>query len=183
MANTLDNVLIKYSDNDGVLRTVTYKAFVEQDPKQLSKNDQKVFPAISELYQLNNREPPLYHSFEDVPQKPLTIDLTKTKHPNPYCYGLFNGKENSVYVHTDNFKGGFFAALEVLAHELKHAEQQSEETRRLEKENGLIFQQISFLKEAQAFSFGNFVRALYVSEKGNFRDVLKCYFSRSCSLY
>ena len=74
--NTLDNIKVDYFDVHGEKRTTTYKEFIKLDPKTLEHSNLELLKVMQELYALNDREPPLYKSFPDKPDKPLTIDAT-----------------------------------------------------------------------------------------------------------
>lgn len=176
--NTLDNINVDYLDVDGKRITTTYKEFIELDPKTLEPSNLELFKVMNELHALNDRIPPLYKSFPDKKDKPLTIDATSILDAllgggEKGAVASFNPRKNVVCFEKAEMD---VALLDSLAHELKHAEQQSQELEEMEQTDGLSYHQIGYLKESQAYAFGDYVAALSLLNKGwNFDKISKTY--------
>ena len=186
MANTMDHIVIKYGvqlehypplfdeaaqkewqEKSKKIKTATLPEFIAKDPKELSEMEQKLQSAIKRLYQLNDREPPLFRSFPNWrPNLPLTIDATYLPKTSSSYFAEFSPSENHIFFEKTDEDTNL---LDSLAHELKHAEQCSEETYNISTgTNGLQAQQMKFLGEAQAYAFATYVTALDLFDRGIF---------------
>ena len=176
MANTLDNVLVEHHK----LGVIKFKEFLNIEPKKLSKKEYTLQKVMARLYHLNERIPPLFYTFPERPNKPLVIKADTINRCSSNNIGaLYDSDDN--YIQFENTGSGDNYLLNELAHELKHAEQYSEERRNLFKEkNGLICHQIDYLDEAQAYAFGDYVVALDCLEKKCSADE---YIEHACSPY
>lgn len=166
--NALAQIVVKYTTKAGKLKYRMFQDFLSEHDNALFVQGQELKNAMGQLYQLNENVPPLFKSFptrKDL--KRLTIDAT----------GLgmdCNGKVGAFFVPATNTVC-FEAAsgkdlLKKLAHELKHAEQSSDETmalrEKLKKENGLGYHQLNYLLEAHAYLFESFVEDLAAGKAG-----------------
>ena len=70
--NTLDNIRIKYVTADFSEGMATIKDFIKLSPRKLESTNRKLLFAARSLYKLNDCDPPLYKSFPDKPDRPLT---------------------------------------------------------------------------------------------------------------
>ena len=166
-ANTLDNVKIKYVTADFDEEMSAIKDFITLDPESLDSTNRELLSAVKCLYKLNQRETPLYKSFPDRPDTPLIIngtDLLKwSVVPNEgEELAFFIPRKNEV---TFNNKEKGVELLVALSHELKHAEQYSQEFEEMQKEDGLAHHQLSYLQEAQAFAFSDYVLFLFLLDR------------------
>jgi len=99
----------------------------------------------------------------------LVIDCTSGIEENfSACYDF---KENKVKLKESTLEGTELNLLINFAHELKHAEQYSEELYKMQEyarnNDGLMYHQLEYLTEAQAYAFEEYVEDLfYAKEKG-----------------
>ena len=168
--NTMDVIFVDYLlPGETKKQTVPLKEFLTLPQDQLTEQNQKVQKALGQLYKLNDREPPLYHSFPKRNVGPLVIDCTPVMNENfSACYYF---KENKVKLEESTLEGTELDLLDSFSHELKHAEQFSEEfcavRAELRDKDGLGFHQLLYLTEAQAYAFDEYVKDLfYAKEKG-----------------
>ena len=161
MANSMDTILVKYgakgidveydhSDHPEV-KTVTLPEFLKIPPEQLSGDERKIQDAASKIYELNEKEPPLYKNLVNQnPQRPpLTINCTG-KYNVPGA-AVFVGEKNEIgfISKDDNLVGS-------LAHELQHAEQhaQLEIQKILDGNDNQAKREVFLMDEAEAFFTG-----------------------------
>ena len=158
------------------IKTMTVPEFIyperypDNPPLNLTETEGKIQHAIRQLYELNEKDPPLYQEFPTFrsDKNPLTIDLTTAGMTGEDAEASFKMETNKVeFEETD--KPDVLVAT--LAHELKHAEQCGEEAYRLHipmnislltgkpMENAYAWHQLHFLMEAQACVTG--VRAYH----------------------
>ena len=140
------------------IKTATLCEFLEIDLSKLSEKEQKIQHAIKLIYELNKRKPHIYSQFPTFRSKenPLTIDITRTEN-SEISYAFFDEMKNRISF-TDINDTDFL--VQVLAHELKHAEQTDEEVyhyhllslKGFSMENAYAWHQLEFLKEAQAYT-------------------------------
>ena len=163
-ANTMDVVFVDYLLPDGTKpQRVTLKEFLALPQDQLTKQNQKIQKVLGQLYKLNDRKPPLFHSFPKRNVGPLVIDCTPvTSKPYGACYYLAKNKIGLVEL--ELISSTELSLLRSFAHELKHAEQTSEEhyslQNKMRENDGLGFHQLEYLAEAQAYAFGGYVAYL-----------------------
>lgn len=163
MTNTMDGILIEYGQK--LKSKVTLREFLNIPTKQLPKKQQKIQQALDFIYKLNEKNPPLFSRFPNWREgKPLTIDcVSVTTKSDDTATASFNTFHNVIRFQNTNASSDF---VEVIAHELKHAEQNSEESYHLHKiyfkQNAYRYHQLRFLEEAQAYLFGNYVAILQV---------------------
>ena len=163
MTNTMDDILVEYEQTSK--SRVTLREFLSIPTNKLPKKQQKIQRALDFIYKQNEKDPPLFSRFPNWRQdKPLTIDcvsaLTTDDNTTAASFNIFHN-----VIRFQNTKRSI-DFIEVLAHELKHAEQASEESYILHasyfKQNHYRYHQLSFLEEAQAYLFGNYVSMLQV---------------------
>ena len=163
--NTMDVIFVDYllpgEPEDAEKHRVTLREFLAFPSDQLTEQNQKIQKALGQLYQLNDREPPLFKSFPKR-EKPLVVDCTPIKEANfGACY--VDG-ENKVKIVESSLKHTELGLINVFAHELKHAEQFSEELCKIVNaacnNDGLAFHQLGYLIEAQAYAFDGYVSYL-----------------------
>ena len=163
--NTMDVIFVDYllpgEQEETTPHHVTIKEFLALPQDQLTEQNQKVQKVLGQLYQLNDREPPLYHSFPKREAGPLVIDCT----PCPQFFtASYNQDGNFIVIEESALELTELSLLGVFAHELKHAEQFSEETYKIykntEKDDGLAYHQLEYLAEAQAYAFDGYVEYL-----------------------
>lgn len=163
--NTMDVIFVDYllpNEPEGTTpHHVTLKEFLALPQDQLTEQNQKVQKVLGQLYQLNDREPPLFHSFPKREAGPLVIDCT----PCPQFFtASYNQDGNNIVIEESALELTELSLLGVFAHELKHAEQFSEETYKIYKntkeDDGLGFHQLEYLAEAQAYAFDGYVEYL-----------------------
>ena len=74
--NTMDVIFVDYllpgEPEDATKHHVTLKEFLALPQDQLTEQNQKIQKALGQLYKLNDRKPPLFHSFPER-EKPLVI--------------------------------------------------------------------------------------------------------------
>ena len=58
MPNALDVIQVKYGQKTGEEKTISYLAFLELDPSNLSENEEKLQQAMKKLYHLNENKYP-----------------------------------------------------------------------------------------------------------------------------
>ena len=191
-SNTLDNILIQYGhslQNDETLESsrdlmfasdmpngnmpvhenpktqlTTLKEFLKIKPEKLSSEEQKLQQVLATLHRLNDRNPPLFQSFPNWrPNQPLTIDVSDM--PNTDCHAVFYADENCIGFHKGMPQG---TLLGMIAHELKHAEQCSEElyTKAYHNANHKESQELRFIEEVHAKAFDTYVTMLDAKERG-----------------
>jgi|GEM_PF-2640330 len=165
--NTMDVIFVDYLlPGETKKQTVPLKEFLTLPQDQLTEQNQKIQKALGQLYKLNDREPPLFHSFPKREVGPLVIDCT------PITEGNFGAHyvsgENKVEIVESELESTELHLIDIFAHELKHAEQFSEELNEIwnksKKDDGLAFHQLGYLIEAQAYAFGNYVTYLFQLE-------------------
>ena len=166
--NTLDNVRIKYVTADFSEGMTTIKDFIKLNPESLDSTSRELLSVVRCLYELNDCEPPLYKSFPDRPDRPLTIDGTdllkwSVVPKKGEELAFFRPKENII---TFNDKETGITLFNALTHELKHAEQYSVEVEELSQSDGLAHHQLGYLQEAQAYAFWEYVAVLCFLKKG-----------------
>ncbi|MBR5129849.1 MAG: hypothetical protein IKV03_01305 [Alphaproteobacteria bacterium] len=166
MPNTLDNILIKYgtssTKNENDFKITTYKEFLSLKQEELSEREYQIQTAMAALYCLNDCTPPLFLSFPNWrPNKPLTIETTRLS--RTHSVAVFNTQHNIIHFDdTDDPE----LLLMALSHELKHAEQFSQECFKVEKESNLAYHQLNFLSEAQAHAFMTYVAMIACKKQG-----------------
>lgn len=166
--NTMDVIFVDYllpNEPEGTTpHHVTLKEFLALPQDQLTEQNQKVQKVLGQLYQLNDREPPLYHSFPKRNVGPLIIDCTPICNPSISFTACYYELDNCVGIKESALELTELSLLGVFAHELKHAEQFSEETYKIyentQEDDGLGFHQLEYLAEAQAYAFGGYVEYL-----------------------
>lgn len=157
MENTLDGVLVKYIALDSKSPAITtYKDFLTLSPEKLPSDTLWLQKEMARLYNLNNRRVPLYHSFPKRKNKsPLTIDastIEKAEEKEHSTASFVQGINSIIFYQAAKECN----LLNILAHELKHAEQFSDD-RTLINENGLALRQLEYLAEAQAYTFEAYI--------------------------
>ena len=166
--NTMDVIFVDYllpGEPEGTTpHHVTLKEFLALPQDQLTEQNQKIQKALGQLYKLNDREPPLFNSFPKREAGPLVIDCTPIVRKNiGACYDI---EKNKVMIEESEFDSTEVSLLGTFAHELKHAEQTSEECYKLQMEtldnDGSAYHQLRYLKEAQAYLFGKYVKFLFL---------------------
>jgi len=166
--NTMDVIFVDYllpNEPEGTTpHHVTLKEFLALPPEKLTEQNQKIQKALGQLYKLNDREPPLFHSFPKREAGPLVINCGYAAYQNLYAY--YEPNENKVALADNALAATELYLLSTFAHELKHAEQTSEEhyslQRKMQRKDGLAYHQLRYLNEAQAYAFGSYV--LYLSQ-------------------
>ena len=132
------------------------KDFLALDPKDLTPEEKMIQSALSFLYEQNDQTPPIYKSFPKR-DKPLVIDCTVGV--DKYA-GIYMTDLNEIHLKGKGKK--LSRVLEILAHELKHAEQHigidGLELNNYQK------QQLHFLDEALAYACDKFVLDRYYKE-------------------
>ena len=164
-ANTMDVIFVDYVlPNETEKQRVTLKEFLALPPDKLTEQNQKIQKALGQLYKLNDREPPLYHSFPKRKAGPLVINCD---HPNYKDFEAYYIQEENKIELAESIaeERPECTLLWAFAHELKHAEQSSEEfcdlfNAIIKKGDGLAYHQLNYLKEAQAYAFGSYVSHL-----------------------
>ena len=170
-ANTMDVIFVDYvlpgEPKDAEKHRVTLKEFLALPQEQLTEQNQKVQKALGQLYQLNDRESPLFNSFPER-EDPLVIDCTPVEGNFSAHYLI---KDNKVKLEKSALESTELWLLDTFAHELKHAEQVSEEHYKMnddaQKNDGLKYHQLGYLAEAQAYAFGSYVTYLFQLESSS----------------
>ena len=152
MPNALDVIQIKYGQKTGEEKTISYLAFLELDPSNLSENEEKLQQAMKKLYHLNENKYPLYNVFSDWQvDKPLTINLMEKPAGTDYG-GAFNRHRNDIRFNEMAFDNS--ELFLTLVHELKHAEDSTKESFDFKNEcrlnDGLSYHQMGILSESRA---------------------------------
>ena len=163
--NTMDVIFVDYvlpGKPEGTTpQRVTLKEFLALPQDKLTEQNQKIQKALGQLYQLNDREPPLFHSF---PKRKTELVINCTPREKGNFTACYVPDDNKVEIVESTLESTESALLHVFAHELKHAEQFSEELcearNKFKNDDGLAYHQLSYLIEAQAFAFGNYVSHL-----------------------
>ena len=160
MENVLDNILIKYNKQSYInknwikVATTTYKDYLYLNPEYLPQRERYFKTAMKDLYHYAQNFP-LFSSFPNHgPTKPLTIDITNFPENAAGCYSLLY---NTICISDKTDPDSILLSL---AHELKHAEQSSQEETTARRSSNLFYHQLGFLGEAQAFSFEIYVSML-----------------------
>ena len=140
----------------GETKELPIKDFLVLDTKELTPEEEKIQSALAFLHEQNGQNPPIYKSFPKR-NEPLVIDCTIEVENHG---GIYSPKTNEVRLKGKAKKAS--RILEVLAHELKHAEQHVDI-------NGLNLnnyqkQQLSFLNEALAYACDKFVLDRYYKQ-------------------
>ena len=171
--NTMDVIFVDYllpgEPEDAEKHRVTLKEFLALPQEQLTEQNQKVQKALGQLYKLNDRKPPLFHSFPKREAGPLVVDCTPIEKANfAACYVT---DENKIKIVKSELESTELWLLDTFAHELKHAEQISEEYYKMDgdaqKNDGLKYHQLRYLDEAQAYAFGSYVTYLFQLESSS----------------
>ena len=161
--NTMDGILVDFVLlGETKARCVLLKDFLALPQDQLTAQNQKIQKVLGQLYQLNDREPPLFHSFPKRNVGPLIINCTPIA---ANCSAHYVLEENKVEIVERTLESTELFLIDTFAHELKHAEQSSEEfcdlfNAIIKKGDGLAYHQLNYLKEAQAYAFGSYVSHL-----------------------
>ena len=160
MENVLDHILIKYNKHSYIkpdwikVARTTYKDYLYLNPEYLPQRERHFQNAMKDLYYYAHNFP-LFTSFPDHgPDKPLTIDITKFPKNAAGCYSLLY---NTICISDKTDPDSILLSL---AHELKHAEQSSQEETKARRSSNLFYHQLGFLGEAQAFSFEIYIAML-----------------------
>ncbi|MBQ4472335.1 MAG: hypothetical protein II942_03750 [Alphaproteobacteria bacterium] len=157
MANSMDSILVRYgatgieeefdASKHPEVKTVTVPEFLKLNPEDLTEDERKIQEAIRIVYDLNEKDPPLYKNFHhESAKKPLAIN----------CCGKYALHASAVFWPSRNEVG--FVDKEAnlvgtLAHELKHAEQHAQpEIQAIFDGNDNLAKRVPFyLDEAEAF--------------------------------
>ena len=141
------------------IKTCTVPEFLAIDSKNLTDTEQKIQTALRTIYEINGREPPLYEEFPTFRSDihPLTIDITTAGLPSN-CSACYHPMDNVIeFVEIDNPN----SLIRSIAHELKHAENETEEVHKLKKSlkgnNNYGLHQLRLLDEASAYAFDHLV--------------------------
>jgi len=164
-ANTMDDIWIEFVlPGRKDIRLISIKDFLKLKSEQLTEQNQKIQKVLGRLYLLNAKKPHLFHSFPKRKAGPLTINCVHAAYQNLYAY--YDPNENKIALADNSLAATELYLLSTLAHELKHAEQTSEEhyslQKRMQEKDGLGYHQLRYLNEAQAYAFGSYV--LYLSQ-------------------
>jgi len=155
--------LQKIIKKDSKFKELPLCEFLNLKFKDLSPIERKLQISLRFLHK-QNQETPLFKQFPDRDEQ-LFIDCTTEA--MMLAGGSFFGGMNMVVVGNKPMKEDDL--VEVLAHELKHAEQwiSPEEKATF---NNYQYHQISFLKEAQAYAAGKHARFLFEKRLYNFLE-------------
>ena len=138
-----------------VAKELPLREFLHLDEKRLSAEEKKLQTVLNFLYHENKKNPPIYKKFPER-DMPLIIDcLVATEGVRA---GTFYPEKNKILFQTEKRKEENL--VEILAHELKHAEQwfnQSEMSL-----NNYQKHQLFFLDEALATACGQFIKDRYL---------------------
>lgn len=148
--------LKKIIEKDSVNQEFSIQDFLKLNPDKLPKKEKQVQRILSFLYQQNQSDEPVYKKFPER-DEPLVIDCTTISFKG--TGGVYNNVVNTILMCHNNC--GDAALINVLAHELKHAEQWIDETKT--EYNAYQKHQISFLKEAQASACGQWVKRRFLN--------------------
>ena len=139
MANSMDKIVVKYGvsvvdgedfkEREKKLRrakTVSITDFFKVSPDELTETERKVQNALKLIYELNEKDPPLFQKFPDFrsDERPLTINLTSAEKDQENVWAAFIPVDNSIIFQRAQDP---VSLISTLAHELKHAEQCDEE--------------------------------------------------------
>ena len=140
------------------IKTITTPEFLTLNSEELTEKERAIQIALQKIYKINNGEYPLYREFPTFRSKtdPLVIDTTVME-TDKVSYSFFDVLNNEI-TFTDIKDPNFL--VQILAHELKHAEQADEEVFQchnrslngISMENAYAWHQLEFLKEAQAYT-------------------------------
>ena len=157
-----------------ILEFIYPERYPNNKPLNLSESEKKVQEALRKIYELNDKDPPLYRKFPTfrLDNDPLMIDITTLGNTGKGA-AAYNQKNNKITFKKADKLDFLFLTL---VHELKHAEQCNKQlylwTQKVYSaamemafgnnhpmENAYVWHQLQFLSEAQAF-FTN-ARAYY----------------------
>ncbi len=189
MANSMDAILVKYGvslskeeyeditygtldeerrrkaeELKSKIKTLTVPEFLDVNPDTLSEAEQKIQRAIRIVYELNEKDPPLYSDFKSPDEKSITIDTTTAGRYGEYWAAQFIGRENRIVF--EEMDADFLILS--FAHELAHANlkfkreiygQNNPEFVKKLQNDAYAQHQESFLDELQAYILG--ARAYY----------------------
>ena len=165
--NTMDKIMIRVDEDT----LIPIGEFLER--KGFRNITARIQKDLKTLYKLNDREPPLFN-FPDFPSnKPLIIDCSTATTDNCIAHYIYGEHivEFQQSVHDDFQKNSEYSLLSTLAHELKHAEQDVPAI--WNYKNAFQYHQLSFLQEAQAYTFGRYVMNLAGDPDPAYRAVVK----------
>ena len=138
------------------IKEVPIKDFLALDAKDLTPEEKVIQSALSFLYEQNAQTPPIYKSFPKRDEA-LVVDCTVSVDD---CSGQYYPDTNEIRLKGTGQKVS--RILEIIAHELKHAEQDVDKTNMAL--NNYQLQQLGFLDEALAYACDKFVLDRYYKE-------------------
>lgn len=152
MANSMDVIKVKYGNQE----VKPLKEFLKLNREELSDAEQKVQEAIKVLYEMNDKDPPLYLEFPPCNENfPLMIDVT-TYTTKVGAAAIYAPVTNQIqFQQIDKIQ----PLVVSLAHELKHAEQNSSELLNRVLKGTYESIQLRYLEEAQAYAFDGRIQA------------------------
>ncbi|MBR6412349.1 MAG: hypothetical protein IKS41_04225 [Alphaproteobacteria bacterium] len=188
--NSMDNILVNYGvsftneerrtlrygsnpqkreELKSKIKTCTISEFIYPErypnnpPLNLTETEKKIQEALRKVYEINGKESPLYKEFPTYRSdtNPLSIDITTVGLVDD-CAASYSPLDNIIeFVEIDNP----ISLVGSIAHELKHAENHTEEIHKLREDlsdnNNYGLHQLRFLDEATAYACGE--RVAYIA--------------------
>ncbi|MBR6412831.1 MAG: hypothetical protein IKS41_06715 [Alphaproteobacteria bacterium] len=158
MENTLDVVQIKCS-----LGTQKMVDFLAASPDTLTESERDIQEALAFIYR-KNEEKGLFGTFPDWRKNsPLIIDCTYIPDKEEKFSGNYASGTNKIRLEKTTQQTDL---INILSHELKHAEQTTKEVMSIVcgKDN-LAIQETGFFQESQSYPFGFYVSLLKAQEE------------------
>ena len=162
----------RYNELKSKIKTCSIREFIypeeypDNPPLNLTETEKKMQRAMRLVYELNEKDPPLYKKFPSFrsDKQPLMIDLTTAGNNGGDYAAAYGVHDNRVVFEAVDDPD---LLILTLAHELKHAELENEEEHQwyeyaifgMDMENAYGFHQRKFINETMAFLTG--ARAYY----------------------
>ena len=150
MSNSMDCIFVKVGK-----KIIALKDFLKMDTTFFNEAECKIQEALTYLYEKNKGNPPLFKKFPNRGNKKLIID-SKTVQMEKGIAAQYSPDDNVIEFTSTREIINLTASL---AHELKHAEQTSEEYLAMNNNNRQE-QQVDFITETQAKIFQTYVSCL-----------------------
>ena len=158
MANSMDDIIVYYGEFsfEKDPQKCTLVEFLKKKPEELRLFDRKVQSALKKIYHLNGTPPPLYKSFSKTEGRTLEIYCTSGgKRQNSLSRASYVPASRCIIFNNLNTTKSEEVFVDALSHELKHAENDTDEFRRIfQKADNYGKQQLAFLDEMHAYLCG-----------------------------
>lgn len=166
-SNTMDQIMVRVNKDT----LISIKDFLCR--KGFQNITARIQKDLRTLYHLNDRRPPLFKFPDFSSDKPLIIDCSTATNDDCTAHYIYGEHivEFQEKIHEDFRKNSEYSLLGILAHELKHAEQDVPAI--WDYKNALQYHQLSFLQEAQAYTFERYVMNLVGKPDPDYQRVVK----------